>query len=170
MAVEILAMATIVTNEFTLGAGADALVAVATPDDGDTSYIANSDTLVVEQYTVANPVSVDDNDTISNVAIVVRYNKQSGISSTVIECTAIVGGDSTSTNATAVANSTYTNRTVDFATAPGGGAWTAQKVRDLNVKIREVTAVSVARVTTLTVEVTYTAIPRPQVSCLMGVG
>lgn len=172
MATETLAMsATSTPNNWTLGAGADKVAAVAANDD-DTSYINSGGTNgTQQQFAVADPSVLADADTISSVAV--RATCKRGGSNNANYIVTVVVGANTTDGATQTSTSAYAQTTDTFATDPAGGPWSKSDVTALEVRIRNAQARDV-RCTQLDVVVTFTVADTGRVRqarlALVGVG
>jgi hypothetical protein len=155
MAQETLALtATTTPDNWTLGAGASKVAAVATPDDGDTSYINNAVNNTEQKFQVAAPAVVTTNDLINFVRIVTVARSTSTLASFF---TKLFYSASTSTGTTRTnVPTSYTTLNDDYAFAPDGGAWTLTKLQSLFASVR-MAANRDMRVTSLYVVVDYTA-------------
>lgn len=79
MATEVCAMAaTTAPDNWTLGAGASKVVAVASPDDDDTTYINSGTTSGTEQRFTVSPTSITVGDTITQIDIAARNLRDHG--------------------------------------------------------------------------------------------
>jgi hypothetical protein len=155
MAQETLALtATTAPDNWTLGAGASKVAAVALPDDADTSYISAAVNNTEQKFQVAAPVVVTANDLINFVRIVTVARSTSTLAS---YFTKLFYSAGTSTGATRTnVPTSYTTLNDDYALAPDGGAWTLTKLQSLFASIR-MAANRDMRVTSLYVVVDYTA-------------
>jgi hypothetical protein len=141
---------------FVLGAGANRTVAVAKPDDEDTSYIS-----------AAGGIFATTNGTVQDSALTtqtitnVRVRARGKFITTLGEPMNIVMSDDafthtvTSTPALTLAYADYVGCT--SATAPSGGAWTVAKVNSLVVQLGNNSDSATLRVTSWTVEVDWTS-------------
>ena len=149
--------------------GANATISVAKPDDEDTSYItivAGIDTTCLYDVT---DTAIPGNATINSVLVRARIKSTLGTDNS----GAVDMSDNAFTN-TVTSSPLITTSYADFvgttsATAPSGGAWTVAKLNSLQVRVKGYD-VTIARVTTLTVEVTWTAASGHNNLCLIGVG
>lgn len=155
MAQEILALtATTTPDNWTLGAGASKVAAVALPDDADTSYINNAVNNTEQKYQVAAPAVVTANDAINFVRIVTVARSTSTLASFLTKLFYSAGTSTSSTHINVPTS--YTTYTDDFALAPDGGAWTLTKLQSLFASVR-MAANRDMRATSLYVVVDYTA-------------
>jgi hypothetical protein len=155
MAQETLALtATTTPDNWTLGAGASKVAAVALPDDADTSYISAAVNNTEQKYQVAAPVVVTASDLINFVRIVTVARSTSTLASffTKLFYSASTGTSATHTNVP----TSYTTFNDDFTLAPDGGAWTLTKLQSLFASVR-MAANRDMRATSLYVVVDYTA-------------
>lgn len=147
-------MAPTAPDNWTLGAGASKVAAVALPGDGDTSYISAAVNNTEQKFQAAAPAVVTAADVINFVRIVTAGRSTSLLSSFRVGTAVGVG--------TALANirtnvpTSYTTFNDDFALAPDGGAWTLTKLQSLFVRL-VLAANRDMRVTSFYVVVDYTA-------------
>ena len=164
-------------NNWGLGAGADKVVAVNSPDDADTSYInATALGAAQQQYAVANTSALQAGDTVNFVRIRKRMAKAVPSHNVGAFATAVLGG-STSNGATVTPAITYADTDDDFATKPGGGAWAKADVDAVEIRLTELSDPELGngtiKCTTFKVIVDYTPAPSgPSAGSLrlMGVG
>lgn len=139
---------------FTLGAGASKVVAVARPDDSDTTYINAALNNTETKFQVAAPAVVGASDTINFVRVVSVVRSTSTLASFFTKLFYSAG---TSTGATHTnVPTSYTTINDDYTLAPDGGAWTLTKLQSLFASVR-MAANRDMRVTTFYVIVDYTA-------------
>ena len=134
---------------WTTTVGASRAVAVALPDDGDTSYLEGTG-LQVTTSAIANTAIAGA--TITNVRVVARLR-----TTTISDTCIIAASDNSFSNTTSYSptvTSSYVDYTMDMATPPSGGAWTTGKVDSLEVRVTT-PDITTARMTTLYVQVTY---------------
>lgn len=150
---EILALTVTTTpDNWTLGAGASKVAAVALPDDGDTSYINAAVNNTEQKFQVAAPAVVTAADVINFVRIV-TVGRSISLLSTFLTKLFYSASTATSASHTNVPTS-YTTYNDDFALAPDGGAWTLTKLQNLFASVR-MAANRDMRVTSLYVVVDY---------------
>lgn len=138
---------------FTLGAGSSKVVAIARPDDGDTSYINAALNNTETKFQVAVPSQVGASATINFVRIVTVARSTSTLASFLTKLFYSAGTSTSGTN-TNVPTS-YTSFNNDFTLAPDGGAWTLTKLQSLFASVR-MAANRDMRVTSFYVVVDYT--------------
>jgi hypothetical protein len=144
--------ATTTPDNWTLGAGASKVAAVALPDDADTSYISAAVNNTEEKYQVAAPAVVTATDIINFVRIISVARSTSLLASFI---TKLFYSASTSTSGTHTnVPTSYTTFNDDFALAPDAGAWTLTKLQSLFASVR-MAANRDMRVTSLYVVVDY---------------
>jgi len=140
-------------DQWALGAGANKVVAVNSPDNADTSYISST-TLLTEQYSLAAS-TIPAGSTITSVSGEMRIRYSAGSGKT-IRVNLILGANTSNgpTHASPAAYTTYT----DAIARPGGGAWQLADLASLQVAIQQTQSGSgtVQRCTTLRVIVDYT--------------
>jgi len=151
MPTETIQVAAVTTpDQWTLGAGADKVVAVNGPDDDDTSYIYCSTSGRWETYSLAaNAIPVGA--TINSVSVVSRGYKSSG--STARWAVGVLLGGSSTFGLTHFPAS-YTSYTETLA-RPGGGTWSVADLASVEVLVRFYNSGTI-RVTSLWVSVDYT--------------
>lgn len=142
---------------FPLTGAATKALAVAGPDDDDTSYITASGNITVQDLIVAD-APLQASDTITNVRLRVRAKQITG--SPALDVTPSSSGSSGSTTSLSSWISSYGDKTIDYANAPDGGSWTLDKLNDLAIQLHQ-TGVGphTLRITTIQAEVTYTPAP-----------
>lgn len=134
---------------WTLGAGANRTVAVALPDDGDTSYISGiglQETDATVENASLGPA------TITNVQVVVR-----GLTTSIGDTVTIEASDdawANSANTSPVFTTSYADYSLSMATAPSGGAWSPGKLDSLVLRLTS-PDINASRVTSWYVNVTY---------------
>jgi hypothetical protein len=153
VAQETLAMiATTAPDNWTLGAGASKVAAVA-GNDGDTTYINNAVNNTEQKFQVAAPVVVTANDLINFVRIESVGRSVSTLASFFTKLFYAAGTSTATTHVNVpVAFTTFTD---DFALAPDGGAWTLTKLQSLFASVRQASNRDM-RVTSFVVKVDYT--------------
>lgn len=164
MATETLEMTLIAdTDQWTLGAGANKVIAVNSPDDDITSYIYSGTAAQEQKYTVANPSSIRAGDVINFVRSSYRAISENGDPDTITRVNQILGG-SENAGDNNLLDGSWTTRTQDWTTKPGGGAWTTADVNSVEFEVELVIAglADTARCTTMQLIVDYTP------SALMG--
>ena len=141
-------------DDWTLGAGADKVVAVNLPDDADTSYIHGTAEPSVEQYSL-EAHSIPVGSTINSVSAVGRVKGHS-VADPWFKLGVYLAGNST-LSATITGTASYADYTKALA-RPGGGAWSVADIAAVEVLIHQVTGLSArfARCTSLYVVVDYT--------------
>jgi len=138
-------------NQWTLGAGADKVVAVNGPDDDDVSYIVSVGASY-EQYSLASN-SIPSGSTIGSVSVFSRCKKNTG-SNSAWRVAVILGANSTESGTHAASSGSYTNAT-DVLLRPGGGTWAMNDLTTLQVYVRNLNTNN-TRCTSLWLIVVYT--------------
>lgn len=144
-------------DQWTLGAGADKVVAVNGPDDDDTSYISTSSPSRGEQYSIA-AAAIPANSTINSVSVTSRVKK--------------AGATTTKYFVRLYLGATYTGGTPQFLTTnyatwteifsrPGGGSWSQADLSSIQVHLNSMTGTAQRRCTSLWVIVDYTPPANP---------
>lgn len=153
MAVEILQVSAVgATNNWLLGAGANKVVAVNQPSDGDTSYIrSNTASGTIQQFAVTD--SALPSFAVIQSVVVKAECKRGGTQNVTYVVSVISNG--TTDGASRTAGAAYAVTTDTFNTRPAGGAWTVADVNALVIQIRNTQARD-CRCTTFWVEVNYT--------------
>lgn len=155
MAQETLGLTAVSTpDNWTLGAGASKVAAVASPDDGDTSYISAAVNNTEEKYQVAAPSVITANDAINFVRVVTVARSTSTLAS--FRAGVAVGANTTLGTTHANVPISYTQLTDDFTLAPDGAGWTLTKLQSLFARL-VMAANRDMRATTCYVVVDYTA-------------
>lgn len=117
------------TDDWTLGAGADKVVAVGSPDDEDTSYIFGS-SYSNQQYTLEAP-GIPAGSTINSVSPHARCRTESG--SDIFLLGVFIPPDYTNSGWKGTGTS-YADFEESLA-RPGGGAWQLSDLDDLRIYI-----------------------------------
>jgi hypothetical protein len=120
-------------DQWSLGAGANKVVAVNGPDDDDASYIYTTYTNYYQQYSLAAH-SIPSGSAINSISIYSRCKKVSGSAAWY---TYLWLGAASATYGPHTMQLTYTNFT-DLTPRPGGGAWAFSDLASLEVSIRHV--------------------------------
>jgi hypothetical protein len=154
-----LAMAAVgATNNWTLGAGADKVVAVAT-HDSDTTYVASGTTTgITQQYTVADPSPALPADAIINSVTVYVVGRRTGTAVNLL-VNASQNGTNWTSDSTLAMGTTYpaagSEQTSPFTTNGSGAAWSVADITNLQIRFRNSTTRDI-RVTQVYVIVDYT--------------
>jgi len=137
-------------DQWALGAGADKVTAVNTPDDDATSFIVDSNVDEVEQYSLTAS-AIPAGSTINSVTV---YSRQQSFGSGLIRQGLALGLNTSETGDISFGNpySTASNA----LTRPGGGAWSQADMASLEVYVKCRTSATNCRVTTLSVVIDYT--------------
>lgn len=156
MATETIQVAAVTSpDQWTLGAGADKVMAVNSPSDDNASYIVGTSTLIGQQYSLS-PNTIPPGSSINSVSALARCRRVTN--SAGYRITFALGG-STTLGPNHLCASTYTDVT-DALTRPGGGNWTPVDLSTLEVQIYRVGGVGVSvHCTSLWVIVDYTPPP-----------
>jgi len=153
---------------FTLGAGATRTIAVAKPDDADTTYISAAGGLsLVTVGTTADTALTTE--TINTVTLRARARFVTTAGEP-MQLDMSDDGFSHLVSTTPALTTSYADYTLASATAPSGGAWTVAKVNSLVSRISNNSDVATLRVTTWSVEVAWTAASGVHGMTLLGVG
>lgn len=138
---------------WTLGAGADKVIAVNAPHDDDTSYIRASGAAGTrEQYSLGTHV-IPTGSTIQSVSTMARVRAESSVRSF---RTVLVLGANSSFGGPHAEGTSYSSRT-DVISRPGGGSWAFSDLNSLQIGIELVATPTVARrCTSLWLIVDYT--------------
>lgn len=153
MATEVCAMAATGTpNNWTLGAGASKVAAVAAPDDDDTTYINSGTVDETEQRFTVSPSSISVGDTITQIDIAARNLRDHGSNPLfVLGYTFTPNGGGTQTGESTDITSTTTWKTDTYTHSGLSVVWGSSLV----VWIRNTLARNM-RCSTLRITLTYT--------------
>jgi len=149
--------AVISPDNWTLSAGASKVLAVNTPDDDATSYIASGATInTVQSFTTANPTTIKPSDLITNVTVRNRCQRGGSLNAAFQAIIAVNGG----TNAfgpSKNSQASWSTFTSDFTTDPDGAPWTLESLNGLQVAIMN-TQTRDVWCSTLSITITYTPV------------
>jgi len=119
-------------DQWTLGAGADKVVAVNSPNDNDTSYIACSVADDIEQYSIASN-SIPVGSSINSASVYTRCKSMAGGTTRWVVGLKLAG--TTSLSGYALAGYSYADNTT-LVSRPGGGNWNLSDLTTLEVLIK----------------------------------
>lgn len=137
-------------DAWSLGAGANKVVAVNLPDDSATSYITDATNGHKESYTLAT-VSVPAGGVVTDVSVTM-FCARSGAVNGSVRCFLLLGGN-TVNGTTRSASLGYQNFT-ETLLRPGGGSWASGDFTTLEVGVEQLSA-NGTNVSTLSLNVTY---------------
>lgn len=129
--------------------GASRAIAVALPNDEETSYVAGTG-LAVFTADVSNPSLAGV--TVTNVQVVTRGRTVGIIDNMLVE--ASIDGFTTTSSHLHPFDTTYSDISLSMLTKPGGGAWAIGDIDNLQVRVTT-PDITEGRITTLYVNVHY---------------
>jgi hypothetical protein len=139
-------------DQWLLGAGANKVVAVNSPDDDDTTYISSAGNGQAEQYSTG-PNSIPSGSTINSVSVYSRARKESGSGAT-WSVRLYLGASYTASSAHFFTTS-YVSFT-DVLSRPGGGTWTLADLSTVEVRFTGTGSTIPKRCSSLWLIVDYT--------------
>lgn len=165
MATEVISLQSVDSNPWPILVGGNAVVAVASPDDDDTSYIESVGTTEVALFKCSLPNQVLLGDQITNIIVSIRA--KASAAATVATATQDVSGVTATGNTGTSYNSlSYATKSVTFTTQPAGGAHTKASLDLLKIGANVASAVNGIKWTTGFVTITYTpTVSRTRASC-----
>ena len=137
---------------WTLGAGANRTVAVAQPDDDDTSYITDSANAATT-FSVADPVSLGS---IGDVTVHV-YGRTTLGGPTLSVSVSTDGWSTSSATTIGLSGTGYREQDAQFLLNPAGTAWSTGDIANLQVRIQGVSELTTWRVSTIRVSVEWSS-------------
>jgi hypothetical protein len=140
-------------DAWTLGAGADKVVAVNSPDDDDTTHVRATAQNQVQGFTLAAH-SIPANAVISAISLVMRVRRDSTTDGSIAGRFTL--GGTTVTGSTVTTTSAYVDVTQTLA-RPGGGNWTVADLASLSAEIIDNHGARRSRITTMYVSVGWNA-------------